>query len=259
MKKLSIGRAWEETLAFVKREPGSLLLISFGLIALPSLIFQAASPDVRPGQTPEPGLWMLLFLPMIILSILGSLTISALALGTGDARDAFSRALKRFPVMLGAVLLLAVAAVLLALPFAILMALVSAGGKGAAGLVGVLLALALLYVWVRLMLLTPATAAETGGPIAILKRSWRLTSGHALRLFGFMLVVIIVFLIVMLAVSALFGSVIILAAGQPQDGNLSSVLIALVGGITNAALGLFLTAMVARIYTQLAGDPISGS
>jgi hypothetical protein len=258
MKKLSIGRAWEETVAFVKREPGSLLLISFGLIALPSLIFQAASPDVRPGQTPEPGLWMLLFFPLIILSILGSLTITTLALGAADAREAFSRALKRFPVMLGAVLLLALAAVLLALPFAILMA-VAGAGKAAAGLIGLLLGLALIFIWVRLMLLTPAAAEETGGPVSILKRSWSLTSGHALKLFGFMLVVIIVFLVVMLAVSAIFGSLIILAAGKPQDGNLSSVLIALVGGITNAALGLFLTSMVARIYAQLAGEPISGS
>jgi hypothetical protein len=63
----------------------------------------------------------------------------------------------------------------------------------------------------------------------------------------------------MLAVGAIFGSVIILAAGKPQDGNLSSVLIALVGGITNAALGLFLTTMVARIYAQLSEEPISGS
>ena len=258
MKKLSIARAWEETVAFVKREPGSLLLISFGLIALPSLIFQAASPDARPGQTPEPGLWMLLFFPLIILSILGSLTITTLALGAADAREAFSRALKRFPVMLGAVLLLAVAAVLLALPFAIL-TVVAGGGKAAAALIGILLALALIYVWVRLMLLTPAAAAETGGPVTVLKRSWNLTSGHALKLFGFMLVVIIVFLVIMLAVSAIFGSVIILAAGKPEDGNLSSVLIALIGGITNAALGLFLTSMVARIYAQLAGEPISGS
>jgi hypothetical protein len=107
--------------------------------------------------------------------------------------------------------------------------------------------------------MTPVAAAETGGPVSILKRSWRLTSGHTLRLFGFILVVVIVFLVVMLAVSAIFGSVIILAAGQPQDGNLSSVLIALVGGVTNAALGLFLTSMIARIYAQLAADPISGS
>jgi hypothetical protein len=126
-------------------------------------------------------------------------------------------------------------------------------------LVGILLALALIYIWVRLMLLTAVTAAEPVGPVAVLRRSWRLTSGHALKLFGFMVVVIIVFLVVMLAVSAIFGSVIILAAGQPQEGNLSSFLIDLVGGITTAALSLFLTAMVARIYAQLAADPISGS
>jgi hypothetical protein len=260
MKKLSIARAWEETVAFVKREPGSLLLISFGLIALPSLIFQAAGPEVRPGQTPEPGLWMLLFFPLIILSILGSLTITAMALRPdSDAGSAFSLALKRLPVMLGTILLIAVGALLLALPFAILSVVAAAGGRGAMLTIAVLLALAFAVVWVRLMLMTPVAAAESKGPVAILKRSWALTSGHTLRLFGFILVVVIVFLVVMLAVSAIFGSVIILAAGQPQDGNLSSVLIALVGGITNAALGLFLTAMIARIYAQLAEEPISGS
>jgi amino acid transporter len=190
---------------------------------------------------------------------LGSLTITAMAFGHGDAGDAFSRALRRSPAALGAVLLLAIGAVLLALPFAVLMVVASAGGKAAGAMIGLLLGLVFIIAWVRLMLMTSVAAAEAGGSFAILKRSWNLTRGHTLRLFGFVLVVVIVFLVVMLAVSAIFGSVIILAAGQPQDGNLSSVLIALVGGITNAALGLFLTAMIARIYVQLAEDPISGS
>ena len=259
MKKLSMTNAWNETAAFVKREFGLLFLIAFGLVALPTVILQALAPAAPQGQVPEPGAWMLLILPVIALSIIGSLTMTALALGrSADARDAFGQAVRRFPVVLGAVLLVGLAAVLLAFPIALLVVLLAGTGPSALALMTIAVIGTFLFLWVRMMMLNPVAAAEAVGPAGILKRSWRLTAGHFWRLLGFLLILIVVFLVLSLAVGAVFGSVIILAAGQPQDGNLSQVLLLLLNGLLSAALGLFLAVMVARIYVQVAAEPSGG-
>jgi hypothetical protein len=259
MKKLSMTNAWNETAAFVKREFGLLFLIAFGLVALPTVILQAVAPDAPPGQTPEPGAWMLLVLPVIALSIIGSLTMTGLALGRStDARDAFGRAIRRFPIVFFAVLLVGLAAVLLAMPLAVIVVLALGTGPAALALLTAAVIVAFLFIWVRMMMLNPVGVAEEVGPAGILKRSWRLTAGHFWRLFGFVIILILVFVVLSLAVTAVLGSLIILLAGQPQEGNLSAVLILLLNGLLSAVLGVFLTSMVARIYVQLAAEPTSG-
>lgn len=259
MKKLSIARAWEETVALVRQESGLLLLISFGLIALPAIILQSATPQVQPGETPSPGLWSLLFVPTVILSILGSLTITVLAIGAErNAGEAFSRALRRFLVVLGAALLLGIGVALIALPLVLVMSLLIQSEASLTFLVGMVVGLAFIFVWVRMMLMTPVAAAESGGPVAVLKRSWSMTRGHVLRLVGFIILVGIVALVIVFAVGAVGGSLIILLAGQPQDGNLSSVLLALLSGVIQAVIGMLLTVMVARIYVQLTDEPTNG-
>lgn len=260
MKKLSITTAWNETAPFVKRQFGLLFLIAFGLVALPTIILQAAMPTASAGQPPEGGSWMLLIIPVIVLGIVGSLTITTLALGrTSDAREAFSHALRRFVPVLLATLLLGLAAGLVALPVAAILVLLGGDGPGALVLVTVAIILAFVFVWVRMMLLNPVGAVEAVGPVGILKRSWMLTAGRFWKLLGFLIVMVVLFVVVTLAVSAVLGSVIILLAGQPQDGNLTQVLLLLLNGLLNAAFSVFLTVMIARIYAQLADEGMSGS
>jgi hypothetical protein len=217
-------------------------------------------PDAPPGQIPEPGPWMLLIIPVIILSVIGSLTMTLLALGRpNDAGQAFSIAVRRFPVVLAAALLMGLAVALLALPIAVVIVLLAGTEAAALALATLAIGIAFMAVWVRLILLNPVGAVEPLGPVAILRRSWVLTQGHFWKLFGFILVVVIVYLVVTLAVSGVIGSLIVLAAGQPQHGNLSRVLLLLLSGVLNAALGVFLAVVIARIYAQLAGEPTSGS
>ncbi len=252
MTRLSITAAWNETAALVKREGGLFFLVAFGLISLPAVILQAAMPSTAPGQAPEGGAWTLLIIPVIALSIIGSLTITNLALGrVADARDAFSSGLRRF--------LLGLIAALVALPVAFVLVLVAGTGAGSLALLTAAIVAAFLFVWVRMMLLNPVGAAEPLGPLAILRRSWNLTRGQFWKLLGFVFVLLVVFVVLTLAVAAVFGSVVILLAGQPRDGNLSEVLILLMNGLLNAGLAIVLTVMVARIYAQLVGRPSSGS
>lgn len=260
MPRLSIAAAWSETAALVKREGGILFLVAFGLVALPTSILQAAMPPAAQGQPPEGGAWTLLIIPMIVLSIIGSLTITNLALGrAADAREAFTRALRRFPAVLAAALLLGLIAALAAIPVAVLLVLVTGTGAASLALLSAAIVAAFLFIWVRMMLLNPVGAVEPVGPLGILRRSWRLTSGHFWKLLGFILVLLIVFAVLTLAINAVLGSLIILLAGRPRDGNLSQGLLLLLGGLLNAGLAVVLTVMAARIYAQLEGGATSGS
>jgi hypothetical protein len=252
MKALSIGSAWDETVALVKAQPGVLFLIAFGFVSLPTLIFQAVAPSVQPGQPPQAGAWMLLFIPVFLLSILGTLTVTAIGLGGhASPRDAFAHALRRLPAALGAALLLGLFFALLAVPLTIVIALFTPSPATATAISMLAILLLFVIIWVRLMLLSPVALAEPLGPLAILRRSFRLTAGNFWKLLGFLLALLVAFIVVLVAANAVLGSLIILVAGQPQEGSLAAVLLLLIGGVLNAVLGLFLSVMVARIYAQL--------
>lgn len=254
MKPLSITAAWNETSAFVRREAGILLPIALALLALPAAVLQVVAPDAPPGQQPEAGAWMWLIIPMATLGALGSLTISILAIGRETVvRSAFALAFRRILPLLGAFLLLLVA--LMPLGLAALLFFI-AGPLGVA--LGIfLLALGAVFIWVRVMPLSAVAAAEPIGPLAILKRSWSLTEGHFWRLLGFVLLMIVLLVVLGIAVTAIGGLLVVLIAGAPEPGNVSYVLLILLGAIVNSILSLVFTVMIARIYVQLSAAPAS--
>ncbi|HEY0113900.1 MAG TPA: hypothetical protein VGB59_12240 [Allosphingosinicella sp.] len=266
MAKLSITTAWNETVAFMKRDFGSLFTVAFAFMALPSVALQALGPgEVGPGSQPEPGLWMLLVPVVMVLSIVGTLAISTLALGRENVvGNAIRHGFRRFLPMLGAAILIGILAIIILVPVILITGVrpsdFASPSAGTAGkiLLAMLLFLAIgLFFWVRLLMMTPVAAAEAQGPIGIIRRSWALTAGHWGKLLGFVVLLIVVFLVISLVVTMIVGIVIALVAGAPQPGNLSSLLTLLVAGVLNAAFGVVFTAMAARIYVQLAGEPVS--
>lgn len=268
MAKLSITTAWNETMDFVKRDAGALFTIAFALVALPSVALQALGPgQVSPGETPELGLWLLLVPVVLFLSIAGTLAISALAIGRENVvGSAIALGFRRFLPMLGAALLVGLGALLVMIPLFVLLGL--GGGDlsqpspevGARfGIAMLVLAVLFIFIWVRLTMMTPVAVAEPLGPIGIIRRSWQLTAGHFWKLLGFFLLFIIMISVVLLAVTAVFGILVVVLAGQPDPGTLSALLILLIGGLVNAVAVVFLTVMFARIYVQLAGGETTGS
>jgi len=269
---LSITRAWDETAPFVKQEAGALFLIIFALGVLPNLIFQAivgrivGPMDLGPGGKPNLAALggalpyiLLTIIPIIVLSLWGNLTVTLLALRRETViGSAFGHAARRLLPLLAATLLFAVCATLVVLPL-IGVAAVSVGsrGFGLAALIFLLLALLGIFVGIRLMLMTPAAAAEPLGPIAIIRRSWQLTSGHFWKLFGFFLLLIVVFFVVFVAVGSVLGVVLTLTAGRPEPGSLAAFLVQLVTGIVQAVWTTYFVVLIARIYAQLAGDAAS--
>ena len=260
MAGLSISNAWNETTGVVKRNAQLLFPIAFLLVALPSAMMQAAMPVAQAGAAPEFGLLGLVLIPVVVvLSILGSLAISYLALrpqATGG--DALSRGAKRLLPVLGAGVLLIIAFILLSIPF-VLLFYVAAGGAaataetmgGGAFLVMLVWALAFVALWVRLMLITPVAAGEDGGPVAIIRRSWNLTAGHFWKLLGFVVLIAILFLVVTLAITAVGGILIFAIAGTPQPGSVASFLMLLLSAVLNTVVTVYFTSLIARIYAQL--------
>jgi hypothetical protein len=266
MRNLSISTAWNETVAFVGRHAGPLFTVAFALIVLPGIVFQVIGPgQPAPGEVPALGPW-LLFIPVIlVLSIVGTLAISALALGRESVvGSAIAHAFRRCLPLIGASLLLALVLLVVMVPLILALGLApedfaapSDEQAGRVFLAMLLVLLIFLVVWVRLIMMTPVAAAEGGGPIAIIRRSWELTSGRFWKLLGFALLLVIAAIVVMLVVTMIFGLLIFAVAGAPQPGSLAVLLMALVSGILNAVFLVVFTTMVARIYVQLAGDPAS--
>jgi Membrane domain of glycerophosphoryl diester phosphodiesterase len=265
MANLSITAAWEETAAFVTREGRLLFPIAFLLLSLPSAVLQILVPPPAPGRLPEPGLWMAFLPAILIVSLIGALAISFLALRPGaSVGEALQAGLRRFLPLLGALLALAFGAALLMLPVVLIVAVLvlAAGGNAASPALAVMpllvLAPPIIALSVRLMLIQPVAAVEPIGPIALIRRSWRLTAGHFWQLLGLLLLVILVVLVVLAAVASVFGILVALVLGAATPGSLALFVTAIVSAVVEAVISAFTTTLIARIYAQLNGSGHAG-
>jgi hypothetical protein len=264
MRRLSITAAWNEASDILKRDFGALFTVALALIALPSVVMQALGPgQANPATPPEPGLWMLLLPVVLVLSIAGSIAISSLALGRERVvGSAIAHGFRRFLPMLGASLLLLLAAVVLLVPLVLVVGLdpealmrPTAATAGKLVLAMLLFAILAVYFGVRLMLMTPVAAAEGVGAIGIIRRSWALTRGHFWKLLGFILLLGLAAIVILMVATMVLGLLIAAVAGPPAPGSLAAFILLLLSGLVNAAFTAVFTTIVARIYVQLAAGP----
>lgn len=264
MRSLSIGKAWDEAKAALQANRKLIVPVALGMVLLPAVIASMVEPQVPATQQPPPGAWMLVVLAMIIVMIVGELAIVLLVNGwKGSVGDAIGRAARRVPILI-------LAALAFIIPITFLVSIVlMIGGAGAGGgevdwtsfsgigwLLLLICLIVLLFVSIRLLPLLAVVASETLGPIGSLKRSYALTEGNFWRLFGFLMLLAIAFLVVALTVGAVIGALVTLVFGPPEPWSISALLIALAGGLVQAGFVMVYTAMLARIYTQLsAGQP----
>lgn len=272
MAALSISKAWEEASRFAAREFRLLFPIAFLLMALPNVLTGLLIPlDESPEMyelalfAQRNGLWtvlllfVLLTLVVMLFSTFGSLAISWLALRSGSSvGEALGVARRRLLPVFGAVLLIVAAFALFALPLwlAILgptsleTMVVTAPGR----VLALLFPLMILgiAVGVKLLLLTPVGATEPLGPVGILARSWRLTTGHFWRLLGMLLLVGFVFMLIALVVGLIAGFPILATLGSPQVSRPAAFATDLVNALVTAITAMFMLPFITRIYAQLA-------
>ncbi|KKW93458.1 MULTISPECIES: glycerophosphoryl diester phosphodiesterase membrane domain-containing protein [Sphingobium] len=257
MATMSIGKAWEEAVAFVQRESSLLFPVALLFIALPSIILGEMTPpeltawaasQPRGALPPIPATYVLAMLLTAVLIWFGSLALFALALRPGiSVGEALRLSLARLPVLIGTSFL-AGGAIALAMLLLALVGMVIAAASPA--LLAPLLAAAMVgglaFVGVRLVLLNPVVIDGQDGVVASLKRSWRLTKGHFWHLFGLIAVLTLLSLVASTAAQAVFGILGRVLVGA--DGA------RLIGGVVAAAVStvvqVYMLVMLARLYRQ---------
>lgn len=261
MTKLSIGRAWSETVAAVKRNGRLIVPVALAFAVVPATLFALAVPPVPAGQMPEPGSWALLYPLLILIALIGQMAIMRMAIGpAASVGDAIRHALRRSPSVITAALIFAIPATLILLPIAMPVLANPTNPPPLAALSFLAACIILLCLWVRLMLMTASGVAENIGPVAIIKRSWALTRGNFWRLLAMTILFGIVAWIAISAVHWVAGSVVIVAFGKPEAWTVSALLVALIAAIAQTVASVLFAVLLARIYVQLAGaDPIKGT
>jgi hypothetical protein len=133
------------------------------------------------------------------------------------------------------------------------MAISAAPGHEPRASVLILIFLFAAFTYAIFQLTVPLAAAESGGPIRLLIRSWLLARGNYLRLLAFVLLVLIGLLFVALAGQFGLGSMVAVAFGPPKPGTVSALIISLIVAVIQALFTVIFAVMLARIYLQLAG------
>lgn len=258
MTKLSLSRAWDESRAVFARDGSLLIAVALGLVVLPSVVVGLVVPvNTAEAQAHH----YVLQIAAALIGLIGQLAIIRLAIGPATTVGAaISHGARRFPAMLGAMLLLGLLLALLMIPLALLLAVTGsltvdqAGAPSGAGSAILLLAVvAAVLVAVKFVLTAAVASAERVGPIQILKRSWSLTSGHYWKLLGFVVLLFIVAAVLMTAAGAVGGIIGALISPGLEPFSLGALVLALFAGLAQGVFNLFSSVMVARIYVQLAG------
>ena len=236
-QKLDYGKAWNDTVALLKEHMSVILPVAGVFLFLPAIIsaYMSTTPTpeeivamitggadpmqiMREAYMPNP--WGIL---SFVAGILGSLTIYFLVLQSGrlTVGEAISTALKFFvPMLLAAII-----------------------GGIATGIGMLLLIIPGIYLWIKFSMAGPAIAAEKiSNPIEALKRSWALTKGNSLYIFGLFLIVIIVGAVAMAIANMIVGGIL---------GYISVFLVGVASAFFSTVLSVVMLLLAIAIYRQL--------
>ncbi len=263
---VKMGSVWDRTAEFLTDNIAAIVPIALLAFFVPASIegnFQAAME----GASPQFILTLrLVQLAFALLSLWGSLTITAMALDIAGDETAGKLAVMRLPaaLLVGLVSIALVFLLLLPIP-AVLGAngidviAIAQGrdvdmGPGLAGFVAIyLLVLAGLLLWAvaRLMVTTPVIVRE-GRWLSAFRQSWRLTRGVTWRVIGVILLFALVSWVSILAANTVFGSVFALIAGGDRAGvTLAGVLTSVVVGGVQTGFTMLIPAFTAKLYLAL--------
>lgn len=252
MAKLSLSKAWDETREVAGRDGKLIAAVALAMFFLPGVV--AGLVDPRAGGFPQSTGAAVMMFVVALIALVGQLAIIRMALGARmTVGEAIGHGARRAPSYLVAGLLWAGPLILAGyfLGTDVWQAPQAAtGGQAAAAL---LILVILLFVGIRMMMTSPVATAERTGPLAIVKRSWQLTSGHWWRLFALICIFLLVMAIVMGALGAVIGILSRLFFEPIEPMTVGALFVAAATQLVSAIFTTGLLLMLARIYAQLAG------
>jgi hypothetical protein len=254
MAKLSISQAWDETRAILARDGKLISTVALALFVLPGIILNLVMPAVRAGEIPQPGLWLMVVVLVLLVSLVGQLSVIRLALGPHiTVGEAIVHGTHRLIAYLGAIVVW-LAPILIADSLLYQVMKADPAHPSVAAAVGVLLiSLAGLILAVRLILLSAVASAEGGHSFELLRRSWELSHGNWWRLFGFLLIFGVGALVLLWAIQSVIGLSVRLAFGDLSVLSVGGLIVIIIGQLISGALSVILFVMLARLYAQRAG------
>ncbi|AKM06326.1 glycerophosphoryl diester phosphodiesterase membrane domain-containing protein [Pelagerythrobacter marensis] len=259
--KFDMGRAWSEATALLGANKELLAVIAGIFIFLPNLALAMLVPDMMQGpaevdpENPmatmqafyaENGIWFFL---LAIVQAVGSLSLIAML---HDRRPTVGEAIRTglvtlLPYLAAQLIVVLGLAIVLGVPVGLA---AGVGGAALGVIVGLIAAIALIYIMVKVSLVSPEMVlGGTLNPIAALRNSWRLTKGNSLRLFAFYLLLGIGVAVVAMVIGMVSG-LFVAMLGQNTAG-------LLIGGALNGVLAaiwsVLIVCVIAAVYKQLSG------
>jgi hypothetical protein len=258
--RLSIGQAWGETREVLSRDGSLIAVVALALLVIPGTLVGLAAPATASGAQEGANWTGTLALVSGLIGLAGQLAISRIALGpqltVGQAIGTGFRRLPAFflsaliwisPFVLGIAAVMAASGVDFSNPAAR-----TPQPSGASVLSVLILLILFLAVAVHMLFTTPAAASDMRlGPIGLIKRSWKLSRGHALKLLGLLLLVILAAVVLVIGLGSAISAVFLLLLGDPEPFNLSALFVALTQQILNAVISVGLAVLIARCFAQL--------
>ena len=262
MSNLSISKAWDEAAGILTRDGKLITSVALALIVFPNAIAGVIGPPPTLSGA-EPPEWMpIVAILVAVLGVTGQLAIARLALGPSTSvGDAIQHGFRRVVSAFTALILFGLALLVVLAP----LVLVMAGADGVKSLAtpkpspaaaGAVLLVVILCVIAapRFQMIVPGAAAEEGGPLHLLKRSWHLTEGSYFKLLGFLLLILLVAMVVVFFIGQVMVGLVAKALfGTVDPFSVGALAAALLTAVASAAFASVTTVILARIYVQLAG------
>jgi hypothetical protein len=261
-----IGSVWDRTVEFISDNLSAVVPVALMGIFVPLSIYTSLAPlanGVAPGAR---SIIYGVMLALSLWSLWGKLAITALALDPLAGRPAaIQMAGRRLLPAIGISLVLLVALLVATAPAWIALHLAgfdfaaAASGhptppgdavRGFVVLYALLLAAIVLWVVARLSVVLPTIVMERRG-LGVLRRSFRLTRGFALKIVGVVVLYLIVAFVAAKATQFVFGTIFNLLFGGDSAVSLATILTSILVGVVTTGFTVLAAAFCTNLYLAL--------
>lgn len=262
---IELDRVWGRTAAFIRTHAAALVALGGLTLLLPTFVSGTAAAAAAETTGSTRAVLAAVQLVASLVMLWAELAVVALAIAPGELGTAMRRAAVRLPVVIGIGLLLALGALVLALPaLGILVAyhvdFMTAAAAGetvtpsvasAAWIALYALVVLPLVLWLlaRLVLVAPVVLEERRG-IGAIARSFALTRGLAARIIGVLLLYGVVTLVLTVAVQFAAGTVFAILFGSDDGLGLASIITLLLTAVVETGMAVLLWAFIGKLYRE---------